>query len=333
MPQPLRVVFMGSPEFALPALRAIHAAGHAIVGVYTQPDRPSGRGQRTAEPPVKRLAAELGLPVFQPVSMKRPEEVGRLRELAPDVAVVAAFGQILPPAVIDVPRLGILNVHASLLPRHRGASPVPGAILAGDRDTGVTIMLIDPGLDTGPMLAKRATPIDDDDTAATLLDRLSGIGADLLLETLPRWAAGEIAGVPQDDTLATLDPPLRKEQGRIDWSEPAQTIWRRVRAFNPWPVATTMLAGEPVRILEAWHLPGTRGAPGEIVPLDGEALDGLGPRRGRAGFGVGTGEGLLVPLLVQKAGRRPVDAASFARGERVLIGSRLASPTAAGVPR
>ena len=321
------VVFMGSPAFALPALRALHASpSYDVCAVYTQPDRPAGRGQHEQHSPVKRLALELGIPVRQPSSLRAAAESEALAALRADVCVVAAFGQILPPAVFDAPRRGTLNIHASLLPRHRGAAPVPAAILAEDGETGVTIMVIDKGLDTGPTLASRSTAIGPDDTAGSLLDRLAPMGAELLLEVLPDWLGGRIAPKPQDAALATISPSLRKEDAAIDWRESACVIWRRVRAYNPWPGARSDLDGEVLKFHEAWPLDGGDAEPGTILPLDAGASEQLGTRVAGAGFAIATGDGLLVPLVVQKAGRRSVDAASFARGERGLIGRRFASP-------
>lgn len=214
-----RVIFMGTPEFAVPSLAALAAGAAAVVAVVTQPDRPSGRGQQLAMSPVKAFALAHGLPVWQPPTLKTPEVVAMLAELRPDVIVVAAFGQILRPNVLDLPPHGCINVHASLLPRWRGAAPVQAAILAGDQVTGSTIMRMDPGMDTGPILAQAALTIAPRDTGGTLTARLAQQGADLLAETLPRWLAGEITPRPQDASLATLCRPLRKEQGVIDWRD------------------------------------------------------------------------------------------------------------------
>jgi len=320
-----RLVFMGSPEFAVPSLRGLVSAGWNIVAVYTQPDRPAGRGRRLTPPPVKLVAQELGLPVLQPERLRGTEEIERLRGFAPDLIVVAAYGQILRPAVVDMPRYGVLNVHASLLPRWRGAAPIPAAILAGDKETGVSIMRIDYGLDTGPVLAREATPISDDDTTGTLTARLAEMGAALLLRTLPGWIAGEIAAVPQDETQATLAPPIKKEDARIDWTQPAVVLWRKVRAYNPWPIATTVLRGEQVQILEGVPATGPALPPGTIAPL---AETGIAPPTGRereAAFAVGTGEGVLIPLRLRRAGRNAVTAAEFARGLRDLAGLRFES--------
>ncbi len=323
-----RIVFMGSPEFAVPSLRALRAAGHPIVAAYTQPDRPAGRGRRLLPSPIKIAAEELGIPVFQPASLRRAAAIEELRSLGPELVVVAAYGQILRPAVIEIPRHGVLNVHASLQPRHRGAAPIPAAVLAGDAETGVSIMLIDPGLDTGPVLSRRATAIEDVDTTATLTVRLAQLGAELLIESLPGWLGGSLLAEPQDERLATYSPPLLKEAGAIDWSKPAEKLWREVRAYNPWPLSSTVLGagGEQLQVLEAWPL--TEAAEstvpaGTVVAIDGRRNELPPDKRGMAAFAVTSGEGLLVPLLVRRAGRNATTAADFARGARSLIGMRL----------
>ncbi|MFW6164513.1 MAG: methionyl-tRNA formyltransferase [Planctomycetota bacterium] len=236
-----RIVFMGTPDFAVPSLTALHDAHH-VVGVVTQPDRPAGRGRDLHQSAVKRAAVERGLPVFQPPSLRTPEAVARLAEWKPEVIVVAAFGQILTEEVLELPPYGCLNVHASLLPRWRGAAPVAAAILAGDEVTGVTIMKMDAGLDTGPILAQRREPIRADDTRTALTQRLSLLGAELLAETLPAYLAGELVPQPQDDE-ATLAERLRKADGRLDWSRPALVLDRKIRAFTPWPGTFTFWQG------------------------------------------------------------------------------------------
>jgi methionyl-tRNA formyltransferase len=310
-----RVVFMGSPQFAIPTLRAL-MQGYQVVGVVTQPDRPSGRGRQLQPPPVKVLAQAHGLPVLQPASLRSPEAVAALQALHPDVIVVAAFGQILRPAVLDLPPFGCLNVHASLLPRWRGAAPISAAILAGDETAGITIMRMDPGLDTGPILRQDSLPIAPDDTSESLGEKLARLGADLLLDTLPDWLAGRIEPQPQDDALATFAPQLEKEQGHIDWSEPADAIARRVRAFHPWPGTFTTWQGAPLRILRA-------SAESSSVPSEGRTPPGTvvatpeGPT-------VATGRGWLRLIEVQPAGKRPMPADAFVRGARGFPGSRLA---------
>jgi len=323
----MRVVFMGTPEFALPSLRALVEGGYNIVGVYTRPDRLAGRGQALTPPAVKTAALAYGLPVFQSPSLRRPEAVAELASLKPDVIVVCAFGAMLPQPVLDIPARSALNVHPSLLPRHRGASPIAAAILAGDEQTGVTIMLVDPGMDTGPILSQRAIPISPWDTSGSLGERLAEVGAELLLEVLPRWLADAIEPQPQDDSLATQVSLLHKEDGAIDWNLPAIDIWRRVRAFNPWPGAFTTLAGQTLLIWEAWPLSvGGAGEAGTILRLTAEQRQMLPPEVGeKEALTVQTGEGLLVVLRLQLAGHRSLTAAEFMLGQRNLFDRRLGS--------
>lgn len=320
-----RIVFMGSPDFALPVLRRLLQSEHEVVAVYTQPDRPAGRGRGLQPPPAKKLALDHGVPVFQPARVSAPDSVQELARLAPDLIVIAAYGQILKQPVLDVPRRGVLNVHASLLPRHRGAAPVAAAILAGDVETGVTVMQTALALDAGPVLAQRRTPISPHDTAGTLTDRLAEEGADLLMEVLPAWLDGTLVPMPQDDSKATYAPMLHKEDGRIDWALPAEDIWRRVRAFTPWPGAFTYLNGQPLRLLETWPLAGVAGAAeGERLPTGTvvHCPSGAGVP-GEPGFAVVAGRGLLAIVRVQLAGRRALAASEFLRGQRDLLGKRL----------
>ncbi len=306
-----RTIFMGTPDFSVPTLAALVQQGYDVAAVVTQPDRPVGRGRRLELSPVKAFAMQQGLTVLQPPTLKAPEAVAELAELRPDVIVVAAFGQILRPAVLDLPPYGCINVHASLLPRWRGAAPVQAAILAGDKVTGSTIMRMDAGMDTGPILAQAALAIQPDDSGGTLTARLAQQGADLLIETLPRWLAGEISPQFQDASLATLCRPLRKEQGLIDWAQPASQIAQAVRAFNPWPAASTVWQGQPLKILQAEALPDQTGKEAGQVRLAGAAVV------------VTTGAGLLRLDLVQLAGRAAMPAQDFVRGQRSFVGSRL----------
>jgi methionyl-tRNA formyltransferase len=306
-PPPARLVFIGTADFAVPSLRALAAAPWAeVVGVITQPARPAGRGRALQPTPVQAAAEALGLPVYQPERLRRPEAVEHLRGLRPDLCVVAAYGQLLSPAVLAIPPHGCLNVHGSLLPRYRGAAPVVGALLAGETETGVTIMLMDAGLDTGPILATATEPIRPDDTAGSLTARLAELGARLLLETIPAWLAGAITPQPQDEARATLTRLVRKEDGLIDWSRPAVVIERQVRAYHPWPGAyTTDASGERLVIRAARALPEVTGlAPGHGGRHAGQAV-------------IGTGAGALLPLLVQPAGRRPMPYADYLRGRRL----------------
>jgi methionyl-tRNA formyltransferase len=315
-----RIVFMGSPDFALPTLRRLLESEHEVVAVYTQPDRPAGRGRALQPPPAKKLALAHGVAVLQPARVSAPDSVEELARLAPDLIVIAAYGQILKQPVLDIPRRGVLNVHASLLPRHRGAAPVAAAILAGDEETGVTIMQTELALDAGPILAQRRVPISPNDTAGTLTDRLAQEGADLLMQVLPAWLEGSLAPTPQDASKATYAPMLRKEDGYVDWGLPAEDIWRRVRAFTPWPGAFTYLDGQPLRLLDTWPLrAGDGGQPVGTVVTCPPGAD----VPGQAGFAVVTGRGLLAIMRLQLAGRRPLPAADFLRGQRGLMGKRL----------
>jgi len=305
----MRVVFMGSPEFALPSLQRLLDGGHDVVGVFTQPDKPAGRGRKLTPPPVKTLAQEHGLPVFQPRSISRPDQVAQLQDLQPDIGVIAAFGQILRQPVLDVPRYGVVNVHASLLPRWRGAAPIPAAILAGDEVAGATIMQVVLELDAGPMLGATEVPVAADDTTASLTPRIATAGAELLLDVLARIGAGTIEPRAQDGRLVTYAPQIKKADALIDWSRhDAETVARMVRAYNPWPIAHTHLAGEPLRILEARPL-GTRSMepPGTVVVSD-------------IGFAVATLTNDLAIGRVQPAGRTAMSARDFARGRRDLRG-------------
>jgi methionyl-tRNA formyltransferase len=295
-----RLIFMGSPEFALPSLKGL-ASRYQVVGVVTQPDRPAGRGRVLTPPPVKQLAAQLGLPSIQPQRLKEPEVMSQLQVWAPDLIVVAAFGQILRPAVLDLPRYGCLNVHASLLPRWRGAAPIQAAILSGDPETGVTIMRMDPGVDTGPILSQRSIPILPDDTADSLGQRLAQLGADLLIDTLPAHLEGSLVPRPQDSTQATLAPILKKEDGLLDFSQAAETLVRQVRAFHPWPGAYLPWHGAPLKVLRARQVDSAPGEPGQrLICAELPAVQ--------------TGRGWLVLEQVQPAGKKPMTGTAFLRG-------------------
>ena len=317
----MRIVFFGSPELALPTLLELLDSDHDIVAVVTQPDRPAGRGHATTSPPVKRLAQERGLPVLQPEKVSDLDSVDALRAFEPDAFVVVAYGQILRQRLLDVPKHGTLNVHASLLPRWRGASPVAAAIIAGDEATGVTIMQMVRALDAGPMLAHVEVPISPDDTTGTLEPRLAEAGAKLLMETIDGWASGELTATPQDESLVTYAPQLTRGDALIDWSLPAVDLWRRVRAFNPWPVAHTRWRGEELRIHEAWPLPRDSGEPlGTVLPptpLPPEADDP------QSTFAAATGAGSLAIRRLQRPGKRALSGAEFLRGQRGVIGERL----------
>ena len=313
----MRVVFMGTPGFAVPPLEYLVLNQYQVVAVYTQPDKPAGRGRSLVSPPLKRVALARKLPVVQPVSLKSAEVVAQLAEFHPDVIVVAAFGQILPQPVLDIPGCRCINIHPSLLPRFRGASPVASAILAGDEFTGVSIMLMDRGLDTGPVLARAQIPVSAQDTTGSLTAKLSLIAARLLLEVLPRWSRGEITPQPQSEAEATYSSPVPKDAGEIDWRLPAVDIWRRVRAFQPWPGCYTRWQGRQLKIMEAVPLPGEKVfEAGQVVALTPDV-------ESKAVFGVATGEGILGVLKVQLEGKRAMSAAEFLRGQRQCIGAIL----------
>lgn len=304
-----KIVFMGTPEFAVPTLQAL-AEKQTVVGVVTQPDRPAGRGQKVIEPPVKQFAHQAGLPVIQPQRLREPEAMAQLTAWAPEIIIVAAFGQILKPAVLDLPPHGCVNVHASLLPHYRGAAPIPAAILSGNAETGITIMRMDVGLDTGPILAQRAEPIHPDDTSLTLSERLSHLGATLLLDVLPGYLAGKLAAQPQAESLATYAPQLKKEDGHLDFTQPAADLERRVRAFTPWPGAFALWQDQPIKILRTAVSESVKGEPGQVVQTS------QGPT-------IVCGAGGLLLLEVQPSGKKPMPAADFARGARGFVGARL----------
>ncbi|MDE2070181.1 MAG: methionyl-tRNA formyltransferase [Gammaproteobacteria bacterium] len=302
----LRIAFAGTPEFALPALDALAAAGHAIAGVWTQPDRPAGRGRKLAASAVKRRALGLHLPVHQPDSLKSSEAQTKIKLAAPQVMVVVAYGLLLPQAVLAIPEFGCINIHASLLPRWRGAAPMQRALLAGDAETGVSIMRMQAGLDTGPVYAARTTPINAQDTAGTLHDRLAQLGAQLLLEVLAQLPVLE--PVPQDDARATYAAKLTRAEARLEWTRPAVELARAVRAFNPWPMAWTLHQGEPLRILKADALGTAATQPaGTVLAANRDGID------------VATGTGVLRITELQPAGGRGMRAADFNRA-RALAG-------------
>ena len=299
----MRVVFLGTPAFAVPTLERMAAAGHSLLAVVTQPDRPRGRGQNPAPPPVKEAALRLGLPVYQPERIRRPEAVEYLRALAPEAMVVVGYGQIIPQSIIDVPPLGILNVHASLLPKYRGAGPVQWALINGETRTGVTIMRIDAGLDTGDMLLKAEAEIGPEENAIDLARRLAEMGAGLLVETLEGLAAGKIAPEKQDSSQATYAPLLKKEDGLIDWQRPAAWIHNRIRGLQPWPGAYTGFRGQTLHIWKARIAGPAAGTAGAIL--------GVKP------LVVGCGEGALELQELQLEGRKRLTASEFANGQRL----------------
>ena len=297
-----RVVFMGSPSFAVQTLIAL--TGHyPVVGVVTQPDRPAGRGGTLVQPPVKETALRLQVPIMQPEKLRLPEAMDQLKSWDPELIVVAAFGQILRKEVLDLPRYGCINVHGSLLPRWRGAAPVQACLLAGDKETGITIMKMDPGVDTGPILSQRYLPISDEDTGGSLLAKMAPLGAELLLETLPRYLGGELTPRPQNEEGATYAPMLKKEDGRLDFNQPAVILERRVRAFQPWPGTWFEWNGAPLKVLRS-HVSNDK-SPGVGHHLVVEGNPALG-----------TKEGILILEEVQPAGKKSMPGRAFLAGAR-----------------
>lgn len=312
MSNSIQIVYAGTPDFSVPALSALIQSDYEIVAVYTQPDRPAGRGREPRSSPVKLKAMEHNIPVFQPESLKTAEQQQRLSELRPDLMIVTAYGLLLPRAVLDIPRLGCINIHASLLPRWRGAAPIQRAILAGDTTTGITIMQIDQGLDTGAMLAKAECAISFDDTASSLHDRLMVMGAETLMAMLPAYIRGETQLETQEENLATYAGKLSKQEAEIDWSQPAEHIERRVRAYNAWPVAFThwIKKGQKkvhnkgkTETLRVWK--------SRVLENRSTELAGTVIGSGHDGIDVATGEGILRLLEVQPAGKKPMSAADF----------------------
>jgi methionyl-tRNA formyltransferase len=308
----LRLVFMGTPEFSVPPLERLIRSDYRVVAVYTRPDKASGRGRLMSPSPVKRVALDWNLPVVQPHSLGSAEALAQLVDFQPDVIVVAAFGQILPQAVLDLPRYGCINIHPSLLPRFRGASPVASAILAGDEDTGVSIMLMDAGMDTGPVLIRERAPVSPQDTTGSLTVKLSRVAAGLVEKTLARWTGGEITPEPQNEAEATYCYQIGKSESEIDWHRPAVELWRRVRAFEPWPGSFTRLRGRQLKIIEAVPFPGGSDEAGRVVTVNK-----------RDAFGVCTSDGILGVLQVQLEGKRAMPAADFLRGQRDFMGMIL----------
>ena len=303
MTEPLRIVFAGTPEFAARHLQALLDAGHPVVGVYTQPDRPAGRGQKLMPSPVKQLASQHNIPLFQPSSLRDPMAQAELAALRPDLLLVVAYGLILPQAVLDIPRLGCINSHASLLPRWRGAAPIQRAIQAGDGESGVTLMQMEAGLDTGPMLCKVSTPICAEDTAGSLHDRLAELGAQAMAAAIGPLVRGELRGEKQDDSLATYAHKLNKDEARIDWQQPATELDRQIRAFNPWPISHAQLDGETVKVLSA-------------VPEQASGPAGTVLSANKDGLTVACGEGALRLTRLQMPGGKALAFADLFNSRR-----------------
>ncbi len=313
---PLRIVFMGSPGIARPCIDRLLAGPEQVIAVYCQPDKRAGRGRKLTPPPIACCAADHEIALYQPRGLRNPDEQARFAALGADLAVVVAYGKILPPPILAAPRYGCINVHYSLLPAYRGAGPVQWAIIRGESETGVTTMQMDAGLDTGPMLLQRREPIHATDTSASLAERLSLLGADLLEETLVRFRAGTLEATPQDDDASSYAPMLTKGDGALDWTRPARELDQLARGTFPWPGAFTFRQGKRLKVIAAEPLDGAAGgAPGQVV------------RAGKEGVDVACGEGLLRLRQLQPAGKRAMDAASFVNGFRVQPGEQWGDTT------
>jgi len=309
------IVFMGTPDFSVPSLEALINSDFRVLAVYTQPDRKAGRGQQVTSSPVKKFAVSHGLEVVQIEKFKIEGTVEELDAFSPDLIVVAAFGLLLPSEVLSVPKLGCINVHPSLLPMHRGASPIATTILCGDNVAGVTIMMMDAGMDTGPILNQRDVPVADNDTTGSLGAELARLGAQLLIETLPSWIEGRIKPKPQDESRATATRMIKKEDGEVDWRLSTVELWRRIRAFDPWPGSYTIWRGHRLKLTKVLPIYGERSdKPGKVIVL---------PTNEPAALGVQTGDGVLGLVRLQLAGKRELTAEEFIRGQRDFIGSIL----------
>jgi len=306
----MKILFMGTPDFAAGSLKSLIDAGYEITAVVTQPDRPKGRSGQPVFSPVKEVAVSAGIPVLQPVRIKNPEETAKLLEYPADIYVIAAFGQILSKEILEQPRLGCINVHASLLPRYRGASPIQRVILDGEKETGITIMQMNEGLDTGDILYSKSLELAPDETFETLHDRLMNLGGETLLEALPLIEAGKITPVVQDDSLSNYAPLIKKEDGKIDWRKSSLQLYAQVRAFNPWPGAFTRLDGKVLKIWGAEPTEG-KGNPGEVISVD------------KKSFTVSCGDGALKIVSLQPEGKKKMDTASFLLGNKIETGIRL----------
>lgn len=310
----MKIVFMGTPEFAVPSLKALCDNGYDVVGVFTQPDRPKGRGNKVIASPVKQLAVEKGIPVFQPQRIRK-DGVEDLKSLDPDLCVTAAFGQILSQEILDIPRLGTVNVHASLLPRHRGSAPINWAILQGDETVGVTTMMTDKGIDTGDMLLKAETPYIQGETAGELTIRMAELGAKLLIDTLKVMEDGTLTRIPQDHDNMTYDPMLTKEMGSIDWTHSAADIVNRIHGLNPWPGCSTAVEGGRLKLLRAEVAQGS-GEPGEIIVADA-----------KQGLIIAAGEGAVCVTQLQAPGGKPMNSKDYLRGHPMTVGTVLKEET------
>lgn len=317
MTDSLRVVYMGTPDFAVPALRALLESHHEVVGVFTQPDRESGRGKKLRPPPVKKVAVEHDIPVFQPESVKTDDAYETLADWDPDITVVAAYGQILPERILELPNLGSVNIHASLLPKYRGAAPINWCIVEGEDVTGVTMMRMDVGLDTGPILTAESMDIPELMTAQELHDSLAALGAAMIVDTLDAYAAGELEPTPQDDDASSYASMLSKSDGRVQWDQTARRVADHIRGFNPWPGAYTFHDEEDnahrIKLHLARTAPGGRGEPGEV--LEADTADGV--------LRVACGEGAVDILTIQAPGKRAMDVGDFLNGYDIEVGDQL----------
>lgn len=304
----MRIIYMGTPDFAVKPLEALYQAGYEIVGVFTQPDKKKGRKQELTPPEVKVCAENMGLPVYQPDSLKTDEAFSLIQSLAPDAIVVAAYGKILPKNILDYPKLGCINIHASLLPRYRGAAPIQWVVINGEKETGVTIMRMDEGIDTGDIIFTRSIPIEEDDTALSMFEKLSDLGALMIVDAMDKIEKGEYSLTPQDESLAGYSPMIRKEMGEIDWKRSSDEIHHLVRGMYDWPIAYTRLSGKTLKIYKS-RRSSLSGSPGEIVSLDP--------------FTVACGEGSIQILELQLEGKKRMDASSFLIGRRLEIGTVL----------
>ena len=307
----MRILFMGTPEFAVGTLEALIHSRHEVVAVVTQPDRPKGRGNAVKFPPVKEAALAHGIPVLQPLKVREPEVVEQLRAFAPDLIAVAAFGQLLPKAILEMPRYGCVNVHASLLPKYRGAAPIQWAVINGEAESGVTTMMMSRGLDKGDMLKKSVVRLDPKETGDSLHDKLAALGGPLLLETIDELEQGTIVRVPQDDAQSSYAPMLTKELGRIDWSKPADELERLVRGLNSWPSAYTRLHGKTLKIWDADVVSASGGEPGKVLQAD------------KNGLVIQAGEGALRIVSLQPEGKKRMEADAFLRGYPVQVHERM----------
>ncbi|MCR5148390.1 MAG: methionyl-tRNA formyltransferase [Eubacterium sp.] len=307
----MKILYMGTPEFAVNALKSIIDAGYNVIGCYTQPDKSQGRSKKLVPSPVKEAALEAGVPIFQPVKLREEENVSAIREMNPDIIVVAAYGQILPKSILDIPKYGCVNIHASLLPKYRGAAPIEWSVINGEKETGVTTMFMAEGLDTGDMIEKSVTAIGEKETAEELRKRLAEMGAELIISTISKLITGEFDRIPQDDSKSNYAVRLSKEMGRVNWALPAENIERLIRGLQPWPVVYTELNQKSLKIYEADVVNDINGTPGEIVEV------------GKKYFTVACGEGGLRILKVQPEGKKMMDTVAFLNGNKLEAGMKM----------